>query len=320
MPAAVESMVYAGATPWHGLGVSVPSNLNARDAIAAAGLAWDVESVPVYDFRDGQFKEHPEHRIIRRTTDGAVYGVASPRFKPVQNVEAFQFFDAVVGAGEAIYHTAGSLDGGRIVWILAQLPESIDVTPGDRVDSYVLLSASHQPGSAVRMLLTPVRVVCQNTLNAALQGQMNGFRHAQVSAIMPKANEARGVLGLASAHLRLLQQQADRLVNERFSAQEMRAFSLELQGITPATPRAELRTAQARISDSLVHLFHEGRGQAAVAGTKWAAFNAVTEYVDHAASYRVAADRKASARLAQAWFGDGARMKQNALDILTASR
>ena len=118
-------MMYVGRTPWHGLGTQLDGPPTAAEAIAAASLDWTVEMVPVY--LDGGI-EIPGKRAAVRTDTGLVMNVMSDRYTPLQNVDAFAFFDAVVGAGEAIYHTAGSLQGGRKVWALARLPGDLKVT------------------------------------------------------------------------------------------------------------------------------------------------------------------------------------------------
>ena len=133
-------MMYAGTTPWHKLGVQLDGEATAAEAIAAAQMDWTVTTQPVYvrNIHDGFMEIHGKAAIMREDTE-EVFGVMGSGYQPVQNNEAFGFFDSVIGQGEAIYHTAGSLYGGKRVWILAKLPEDIQVTPEDVVQPYICL-------------------------------------------------------------------------------------------------------------------------------------------------------------------------------------
>jgi phage/plasmid-like protein (TIGR03299 family) len=172
MPADVETMFYAGQVPWHGIGTAIPHDVNAEQAIKLAQLDWDVETAPIVT-NDQKKTAVDDYRVTRRIQDNAILGVVPKRFKPIQNRDAFGLFDSVVGEGKAVYHTAGSLQGGSKVWILSKLPQVLEVGKGighvDEVERYLLLSNAHDGTRPLQMLFTPVRVVCSNTLGMALE-------------------------------------------------------------------------------------------------------------------------------------------------------
>ncbi|MCL2619884.1 MAG: DUF932 domain-containing protein [Defluviitaleaceae bacterium] len=175
MPANLESMFYVRETPWHGLGVKVEEALSSEEALRLSGLDWKVTQRPIYtaDFicASGNVYTNaeqiiPNYKANVRDVDGAVLGVVTDRYKIVQNEEAFAFTDALIGEGVR-YETAGSLQGGRRVWILGKLPENY-IIGGERIEPYMVFSNSHDGTAAIKVAMTPIRVVCQNTLNLAI--------------------------------------------------------------------------------------------------------------------------------------------------------
>ena len=163
MAAEVESMFYTREKPWHGLGTRVEDAPSSKDALRLAGLDWRVVQEPIY--KRGREKI-PGYRANIRDSDRKVLGVVSDRYKIVQNEEAFSFTDALLGKGVR-YETAGSLQEGRKVWLLARLPQEY-IMSGERISPYLVFSNTHDGSGAVKVALTPIRVVCNNTLNLAL--------------------------------------------------------------------------------------------------------------------------------------------------------
>jgi Domain of unknown function (DUF932)/Tetratricopeptide repeat len=198
MPHSVESMMYAGQVPWHGLGTPVSTEVTAGDAIKHAGLSWHVDLQPVFAGAGLVQSLVAGVKATVRNTDQRALGVVGDRYMPVQNEDAFAFFDSVVGEGQAIYHTAGSLDGGRRVWVLAKLPGEVRLHQDEVTEKYLLLMNSHDGSTALRMLFTPVRVVCQNTLNLAMRGtSAEGIAIRHTACTKPKAVEPKVGLTLA---------------------------------------------------------------------------------------------------------------------------
>ncbi len=163
MPANIESMFYVRTAPWHGLGTKVENALSSEDALNMAGLNWQVVQRPVFTdtgiLVDG-------YKANVRDSDNRVLGIVTDRYKIVQNHEAFAFTSELLGKGVR-YETAGSLQEGRRVWLLAKLPAAY-IIAGDRISPYLVFSNSHDGSGAIKIAMTPIRVVCQNTLNLAL--------------------------------------------------------------------------------------------------------------------------------------------------------
>jgi phage/plasmid-like protein (TIGR03299 family) len=166
------SMFYVDEVPWHGLGTKLEGPATAQEAISAAKLDWPVIKIPLYAGGDGERKHRvpdrfaivPAHRWGRE--DCPAFGIVGNDYTPLQNHEAFDFFDSIVGEKAAIYHTAGALGDGERIWILARLPTDIHVA-GDAVNKYLLLSNTHDGNNSVQAKFTPIRVVCENTLTMA---------------------------------------------------------------------------------------------------------------------------------------------------------
>ena len=178
----VESMFSAGEVPWHGLGVRVENCLTSREAIVAAGLDWEVEKRQVYCSKDaevvspspvpipanGTMQEVPDSYAVVRLTDDKPLGVVGARYVPLQNLDAFSFFDELVGNKEAYYETAGSLRGGKVIWIMSKLPGTIG-TVADPIDKWLLLANAHDGSRKVIVVASPVRTVCMEHAERCLQ-------------------------------------------------------------------------------------------------------------------------------------------------------
>ena len=163
----VETMAYAGETPWHGLGTRVSNYLTVDEMLNVSGLDWKVRAIPVVGKADG-IEIKSDHKMLIRESDNKQLTMITDKWNPVQNQEAFDFFREFVDAGSMEMHTAGSLQGGRWVWVLAKISESFELFGGDKVDSYLLFSNPHIYGRGVEIRFTPTRVVCNNTLNLSL--------------------------------------------------------------------------------------------------------------------------------------------------------
>jgi phage/plasmid-like protein (TIGR03299 family) len=308
------AMMYCGEAPWHGLGTRLDAPATAAEAIAAAGLDYEVTLTPMAT-TDGL--PVPQRRAVVRADTRVVLGVVSDRFVPVQNRQAFGFLDALVAEGGLRYHTAGALGQGERIWLLAKLPEQIRVRGGDDlVDKYLLLSNAHNGSAALRVLFTPVRVVCANTLSLAhRQGAGEGVSIMHKGDLEAKIRQAQQVLGLAQRFFDDAAAVIDRLAGYSPSSAQLTAYFRELYP-DPEENKNNGRAAKARAE--LQRLFEEGVGhdQPGVKGTAWAAYNAVTEYVDHHRSARGLDDRdRASRRLDSIWFGHGAQVKERAWNL-----
>lgn len=278
MPAEVETMFYvrSGGLPWHGLGTPVEEAPDSETALIKAGLAWAVEQRPVYV--DGE----PIPGIFAnvRTSDGAVLGIVSCRYRVVQNREAFAWTDALLGEGVR-YETAGSLRGGRQVWLLARLPEQYKVR-GDDVDTYLCFTNAHDGTSGVRVAIAPIRVVCMNTLNLFMRTARRSWSARHVGDMAGKLEEARRTLGLARHYMDELQRLADKLAQIRLGPSDWQRVVEKLLPLPdPETVKRESTIERARdqqkrlFSAMLVDDLEPHRW------TAWGAVNAVADYVSH---------------------------------------
>jgi phage/plasmid-like protein (TIGR03299 family) len=309
MAAEVESMMYVNQAPWHGLGKRLPLEVTAADAIKEAGLDWNVSKVKMYT---AQGEEIPNFYAGRRDTDGKIVGVVGERYQHVQNVDAFGFFDSIVGQGKAIYHTAGSLQEGKRIWILAKLPGDIIVGKGDVTEKFLLLCNSHDGSSPLYMFFTPTRVVCQNTLNQAIshrEGKGISLRHT--TTVGDRMKEAEEAIAAANKHYDAFGELAKHLASKQFNTKQLTQLVTTL---FPNKEDGETTKGVTEKREKVIYLFSGGKGHDKIAGTAWAALNAVAEYADHNMTIRnVNADKKAF----NVWFGGAALLKQQAHDIIT---
>lgn len=303
-----EMMTADGRDAWHGLGARLSQVATAQEAIEAANMGWEVGMREVFiQTPSGQFIEVTDKKAVTRMDNGKVFGVFSNQYTPLQNRDAFTFFDSVVGAGEAIYHTAGTLAGGSRIWILAKLPGDLKLSDTDVLERYILLANSHDGSLAVTMKPTTVRVVCNNTLSVALGGETNKlFRAVHTSSVMQRVNQARETLGLQEAYFANVMRGIERLADERMTQAAADEFLVELFG--QEENREAISTRMQNQIDTVGNLFVKGTGNHGV--NRWDMLNAVTEFVDHK---RTKDDDK---RLDAAWFGGGKDLKQKAWNLL----
>lgn len=206
MAANVESMFYVREAPWHGLGKRVEQALNSEEALHEAGLDWTVLQKPIQT--EDQMAITGFKANIR-ASDNRVLGVVTDRYKIVQNHEAFAFTDELLGEGVR-YETAGSLQNGKKVWLLAKLPEHYIIS-GDRISPYLVFSNSHDGSGSIKVAMTPIRIVCQNTLNLALSSAKRIWSTIHTGNIKSKLDEAKKTLLLAEFYMDRLGTEVERL-------------------------------------------------------------------------------------------------------------
>lgn len=311
----VETLAFTGQTPWHKLGTRVEGLMTATEAIQKGGLDWTVELRDIY--LEGEVKI-PDRRAVVRDTDQRVYTVVSQWYEPIQNSECFQFFDSVVGSREAKYEVVGSLRNGAHIFLLAKLNESMGVR-GEQIDKCLVLVNGHDGGTALQMFFTPVRVVCANTLAMALSKAADRFYARHVSGVTRKMEEARDILGLANSWYSTWIENAERLATHALPSAEMPLLLKAALGL-PVEMDFSTASASARNQMQEVEaLMETGRGldNPAIRGTRWAAYNAVAEYVDHHREYR---GEEHDRQVRGAMFGVGSQIKRRAWDYLVAAQ
>lgn len=282
MAANVETMMYVREKPWHGLGVRVEEAPNSADALRIAGLDWRVEQTPVYTDAGILI---PGYKANRRDTDGNILGIVSDRYKIVQNHEAFEFTDAIVGETEngiVTYETAGSLCGGKKIWLLAQMPTTKVL--GDDVEPYMCFTNSHDGTGAIRIAMTPIRVVCQNTLNMALNGAKRQWSTKHIGNMESKLQEAKLCLQLANDYMVNLDIEADKLANARLYEEQIEEI---LDAMFPVDEDASERKKTNIIQ--FKSAFWRAYNMPDIAQFKdsaWKAVNAMSDVVTHSTPQR----------------------------------
>lgn len=206
MAANVETMFYTRTAPWHGLGTRVESAVNSEEALRVSGLDWKVIQRQIMT---DTYDPIPGYKANIRDTDEKVLGVVTDRYRVVQNEEAFAFTDALLGEGVK-YETAGSLQEGRKIWLLAKLPDKY-IIEGEQIEPFLVFSSSHDGSGAIKAAMTPVRVVCQNTLNIALSSAKRAWSTVHVGDLAAKMDEAHNTLLLAEKYMGRLGTEFSRL-------------------------------------------------------------------------------------------------------------
>lgn len=308
-----QNRMFCVGTAWHDVGVRVDSEQTAEQAIKLAQLDYNVEQTPLF----ANEKQVEGHVAITRADTKEILGITTPKYKIVQNVNAFSFFDVVVGEGQAVYHSAGVLGQGEKIWILAKLPNDIIINSEDKVEKYLCLSNSHDGKSSLKMYFTPVRVVCQNTLNMSMADAKNGIAIRHTGNIKFKIDEARRVLGISIDYYKQYEQIAKQLEEKPLTISEVEGYFDKVLGIDETE---EISTRKENIKSDLLTLFEGGRGQKlGNIHSAWKAYNAVTEYVDHYSTVKNLAEDKTN-KLKNIWFGTGAKLKEQAwVDIRTVA-
>lgn len=305
-----NDMAFFGEIPWHGLGVKLPGLATAADMLAAVpALAAPIVKEQIVRKGlaiDGKFF------TVRQDTD-TVLGIVGQDYKVLQNNEAFKMLDAItMDRNGPKYETAGVLWGGRKVWALARVPEFLEIVPGDRIAQYLLISNSHDGSSAVRIMETPVRVVCANTLSMATKGTGKSAKLRHSGDLISKVSNVQDALKIVRSDFLETLEQYRALAKDHPSNDEVEDVLKQLFPDTK-TDRAVMQRARVK------NLWDDGIGQdiVGISGTAWALYNGVTELVDHQAN---AGSRRADAedmRLNSIWFGSGAAFKQQALDTIS---
>lgn len=206
MAALVESMFYTRVTPWHGMGIMVEDSPTSEDAIRLAGLEWNVEQREMF-LADGT--KVPDAFANVRNDNNKVLGIVGNRYSIVQNTEAFSFTDSLVGEG-CQYETAGSLREGKQIWLLAHLPEAIQIA-GDDVMPYLCFTNTHDGTGSVKVFTTGIRVVCNNTLNQALSNAKRTWSVRHTGSIETKLAAATETLNLANTYMTELKKECEEL-------------------------------------------------------------------------------------------------------------
>lgn len=273
MSANVEDMFSVREVPWHGLGKIVKEAVTSDDAIRLAGLDWTVDSKPVFDANG---KEIEGYKANTRSSDNSILGIVSNKYKIIQNTEAFEFTDNLI-SDEVHYETAGSLRNGKTIWLLAKLPEKYII--GDKFDPYICFTNNHDGKGAVTVCMTPIRVVCNNTLNLALNSAKRSWSIRHLGDINGKLAEARQTLALADLYMDNLNKEANRLINVSVTDAELEAIFDELYPINIDDSNRK-KTNIISMKENIFNKY-QSADISKFKGTAWGVINAVSDFAAH---------------------------------------
>lgn len=280
MSACVESMFYVREVPWHGQGVKVSETKTSEEAIRLAGLDWEVKPQKVY-INNGI--EIPGYTANVRTSDNKPLGIVGGRYQIVQNTEAFAFTDALLGEGVR-YETAGSLKGGKVIWLLAKLPNKYEIL-GDKVDPYVCFTNTHDGSGAVKVCTTAVRIVCSNTLNMALSSAKRTWSARHTGSIQGKLDDAMETLDLANQYFAALKDRFEELHKIKLSETKLERVINLLVPIDEEASKRQEENANAIRSDILTR-YYDAPDLKVMDKTGARLIQAVADSVDHMEPFR----------------------------------
>lgn len=281
MSAEVETMMFVGRErPWHGLGTMVEEAPDSREALIAVGLDWDVVQRPVFT-QDGV--KVPGYFANVRQQDGSILGVVTSRYKVVQNRDAFAFTDALLGDGVR-YETAGSLMGGRKTWILAKLPTRY-IIQGEQILPYLVFSNTHDGSGAIKIAMTPIRVVCNNTLNLALDTANRSWSIHHTGDIAAKLEDARETLFMAEDYMNELGKGFEDLSRKRLTDAAVDEFIKELLPIADDASETTEKNIL-RLRKDVATRYFDAPDLQGLRKNGYRFINAVSDFATHAAPIR----------------------------------
>lgn len=323
--------------PWHGLGQVVEDYPTSAEAIRFAGLNYEVVKSPLFTKGSGIIEtaqgielgstelEVPNYFANIRTDNNEVLGVVGKDYHIVQNREAFNFFDSIVGGGEGIlYETAGALGKGERIFITAKLPDYIRVGNGDDVtEKYIFLTTSHDGSGSITAAFTPIRIVCQNTLNASLRNMTNVVRIKHTSGAKQRIENAHKIMGLANT----LSNQLESIFNDwakvRVTDREVRKLiqlalcpNKETLDLIQKGAEDEVSTVFKNVVDDAFAyaMLSDTQQMETTKGTLFGAYNAVTGYFQNVRKYK-----DDEAKLQSIVLGGTAQLKsQKAFELCTS--
>lgn len=286
MAAEVEKMFYTREKPWHGLGVHVDEAPASEDALRLAGLDWRVEQEPIFTSEDILI---PGYKANVRDCDRKVLGVVTDRYKVIQNTEAFSFTDGLLGEGVR-YETAGSLQGGRKIWLLARLPHEY-IIAGDRISPYLVFSNTHDGSGSVKVAITPIRVVCNNTLNLALSTAKRSFSMIHTGDIREKMKEAKDTLFMADSYMEQLGKEVETLRMKKILDSQIEEYIKILLPAGEDDSVQQFRNIK-RLREDMRKRYFDAPDLQDVGKNAYRFINAVSDFATHAQPLRRTASYK----------------------------
>jgi phage/plasmid-like protein (TIGR03299 family) len=313
---------------WHKLGTVTQGALTAEEALQTAYLNWDViksedpvsTMVPMFGesaMEQGSMEEitYPDkfmtYRYHPKTHKAEALGVVGNRYTPVQNLEAFSFLNFLADESGAVFETAGSIDNGKKVFMTMKMPDTMKIGNIDSVDLYLMAWNTHDGSSSFSVAVTPIRVVCQNTLTAALKAAQSTFSIRHTPKAQGKIQAAREALGLTFAYCEEFEKMAESLLSQNMTDKE---FVSLVETLVPIDEDEERKRNLAETARGTMMALWNAPTQANIKGTKWAAYNTIVEYADWAKPIR--STNTETARAIRIVTGTGDKLKNKALALL----
>ena len=316
---------------WHKLGTVTEGALTAEEALKTAYLDWAVMkseepvSTMVPMFNKTPMSENSlqaisfndkfmTYRYNPKTHNAEALGVVGSRYTPIQNEEAFAFLNDLADESGAVFETAGSIDNGRKVFMTMKMPEGLQIGGVDNINLYLMAWNTHDGTSSFNVAVTPIRVVCQNTLSWAIANAKSNFAWRHTPKVTGKVQLARETLGLTFKYVEAFEKEAELLISQKFSDKQFLDVVQTLVPINEESTRTRTLAETAR--GTLMGLW-KAPTQVNVAGTKWAAYNAFVEYTDWAKPVRGNSDRaREIARAERIVTGLGDNFKNKAFALI----
>jgi phage/plasmid-like protein (TIGR03299 family) len=308
---------------WHRLGAVLPGRFDAAEAMTHARLGgWQVrkehlqavamtgDGVSILDV-SGKYATVRTNPVTGKPD---VLGVVGENYTPIQNEEHCDLLDALVDESGAHFETAGSLRGGRQVFLSMKLPETMTVGGIDPISTYLAALNSHDGSLAFRLLVTPVRVVCANTQAAAIRRAKSSFSIHHTSGARGQIQAAREAHGLTFRYTAAFQAEAERLLDTAMTDAQFVSIT---RNLWPVADDAGTKTNATRRESTLTHLFADADTDRSIRGTRWAGYQAITEYLDHYAPVD-GARNAADVRAERVVSGQVTDFKHRAFDLLAA--
>jgi len=292
---------------WHKLG-KVVNAMTSKEAIVLGGLDFEVGLAPVYAQLPEVSKEETKNfnsliingiigersfyqsrllssnQITYRKDINHVFGVVGSRYEPIQNIEAFEFFDSIIGEGHAEYETVGALGNGEKVFLTAKIPSKMLIGK-EHIDKYLVLTMAHDGTGSIQILFTPIRVVCNNTLSAAINFSNNKVSIRHTKNARNRIEDAKKVLGIIQNNSIGLEEIFNRMTKVKLHEEDIGEIVIEAFGFQPDEEGKFSTRAKNKFKDIMD--YHEsGVGQEDIKGTAWGAYNAITGYQQNVQNFK----------------------------------
>jgi phage/plasmid-like protein (TIGR03299 family) len=316
-------MAFAGETPWHRLGTHIDHVMNSEEAIKAASLDYEVGLNPVYMNVNDIEIPIPDKNCTYRKDINYPFSIVGSRYSVIQNLDAFKFIDDIIGRKEAIFETAGALFNGEKVFITCKLPSYIRLNgSNDIIENYLVLINDHTGSEPLYVLFTPVRVVCHNTVNAALRGAKGSnkyiIRHTPSSKL--KLDFGSQLIGVYNTYAREIETSFNRMAEKKYDIRDfLKGLYLTAEQINMVNLNnglldsiEEISTQKKNLITDIETFYHKGIGQDmdTCKGTLYGCYQSVTGFFDNVQGYKSREDRMNSLI-----FGTSETKKQEAFNL-----